>query len=190
MKHAMITRLNIGTIGCALICAAVSTAAADENNKTAGIPPAVTLDQFKDLFEKSPFRRHLSLSESLILSGVANLPTGDVVTVLNRASSETFVVSKSPNAQGWKLLELSNHNDLTKVSAKITAGGHVVTLRFDPQRLAPEVIKTSAKPGIKTVESTRWSRPSSRTSISKAPPHSNSSSLSSRSSFARRSPGS
>lgn len=159
MTEPMIRLENLRSLAgiitlCFLSASTTTPTRADEEDLPAGIPAPIALEQFDTLLQNPPFRRRLSLSESLILSGVASLPGGDVVTVLNRATDETFVVSGIPNAQGWKLIELVNSSDLAKVSARVSAGAQVVTLRFDPKRLVPEVIKSKAKPGAKSVDNT------------------------------------
>lgn len=110
------------------------------------IPTPVTAENYPDLLQRPPFRRVLTLSESLILSGVASLPHGKIVTVWDRASARSFVVGAHPNPQGWKLLEVSGNNDLRSVTATIAAGDQKITLRFDPERLTPPKLDNTSKP--------------------------------------------
>jgi len=112
----------------------------------AAIPARVTAASYPDLLEHPPFRRVLSLSDSLVLSGVANLPGGKIVTVWDRASARSFVVGTHPNPQGWKLLELSENTDIRSVAATIAAGDQQITLRFDPERLTPQKLDNTSKP--------------------------------------------
>jgi hypothetical protein len=102
-----------------------------------GIPGPVTTADFSHLFQDPPFRRLLSLSEALVLSGVAELPGGALVTVYNRVTNETFVVGEQPNPQGWRLLALESSPDISKVLVRIEAGGQEIVLRFSPERLEP-----------------------------------------------------
>lgn len=111
------------------------------------IPPPVTAADFSQLLEHPPFRRSLSLSESMVLSGVAVLPDGPMVTLWNRSTRESFVVGNNPNAQGWKLLELSQSTDLRSVTAIISAAGQELTVRFDPERLTPPKLDNTSRPG-------------------------------------------
>jgi hypothetical protein len=113
----------------------------------AAIPPPVTVERYADLIERPPFRRHLSLSDSLVLSGVARLPNGVMVTVWNRATGESFIVSSTPNPQGWRLVEVSENSDLRSVTATIAAADQQMTLRFDPERLTPPKLDNQSKPG-------------------------------------------
>jgi hypothetical protein len=110
------------------------------------IPSPVRAANYVDLLERPPFRRVLALSETLVLSGVASLPGGKVVTVWDRATGRSFTVSATPNAQGWKLLELSESRDLRSVTATIAAGDQKLTLRFDPDRLTPPKLDNTSKP--------------------------------------------
>ena len=114
------------------------------------VPAPVSPDQFSVLFERPPFRRVLGLPDSLVLSGVAALPAGDMVTVWNRATKESFMVTATPNAQGWKLLELKGSADLKSVAAVIASGDQTITLRFDPERLTPPKLDNTSRPAGRT----------------------------------------
>lgn len=111
------------------------------------VPAPVTPAQYADLIERPPFRRHLSLSESLVLSGVARLSGRTMVTVWNRASGESFMVTGTPNPQGWRLVSLAEGADLKNVSATIASGSQEITLRFDPDRLIPPKLDNTSRPG-------------------------------------------
>jgi hypothetical protein len=125
--------------------AGLSGAASGRADQSA-IPAPVSAANYHDLLERPPFRRVLALSESLVLSGVATLPTGKVVTVWDRASGRSFIVTGTPNAQGWKLTGLSENTDLRSVEATIAAGDQTLTLRFDPERLIPPKLDNTSKP--------------------------------------------
>ena len=116
----------------------------------AAIPTAVSAANYPDLLERPPFRRVLTLSESLVLSGVATLPKGKVVTVWDRATARSFIVTATPNAQGWKLVDLTESSDLQSVTATIAAGDQKLTLRFDPERLTPPKLDNTSKPAPRT----------------------------------------
>ena len=95
----------------------------------------------------------MSLSEDLILTGVAKFPSGAVVTVFNRRSRETYSVSAKENEQGWRLVNMQGGRSLEDIRATILVGKQEVTIRFDPNRLSPEAIRRSmpsrVKPGRK-----------------------------------------
>ena len=114
--------------------------------EASAVPAAVSAANYPDLLERPPFRRVLTLSDSLVLSGVAALPSGKVVTVWDRASGRSFIVTATPNAQGWKLIGLSENTDLRSVEATIAAGDQKLTLRFDPDRLTPPKLDNTSKP--------------------------------------------
>lgn len=117
--------------------------------ETTVIPAPVTAANYVELLERPPFRRHLSLPEALVLSGVARLPDGPVITVWNRGTGESFTVGGQRNLQGWKLVGLTDGPHLKDVSAVISAGGQEITLRFDPNRLTPPKLDNKSKPGAK-----------------------------------------
>jgi hypothetical protein len=110
------------------------------------VPPPVSAANYQTLLERPPFRQVLGLSPSLVLSGVASLPGGKVVTVWDRATGRSFVVTTTPNPQGWKLIELTESTDLRSVAATIAAGEEKITLRFDPERLTPPKLDNTSKP--------------------------------------------
>ena len=135
------------------VIAVVNVAAlvpAVRGDATAAIPASVSAANYPDLLARPPFRRVLALSESLVLSGVATLPAGKVVTVWDRATGRSFIVTAAANAQGWKLLELTGGSDLRSVSATIAAGEQTLTLRFDPERLTPPKLDNTSKPAPRT----------------------------------------
>jgi len=126
----------------ALLLLSLTAARANEP----AIPAPVTAANYPALIERQPFRQVLSLSQTLVLSGVASLPQGKVVTVWDRATGRSFVVSTAPNPQGWKLESLTESSDLRSVTATISAGDERLTVRFDPERLTPPKLDNTSKP--------------------------------------------
>ncbi|MFN0127063.1 MAG: hypothetical protein ACKV19_10320 [Verrucomicrobiales bacterium] len=116
------------------------------------IPTPVTAADYTDLLERPPFRKVLSLSESLVLSGVAALGQKKLVTVWNRTTGESFVATSTPNPQGWRLVDLVESTDLRHVTATIEVDNQRVTLRFDPERLAPPILDNRSKPAKRSEE--------------------------------------
>jgi len=109
------------------------------------LPQPVAEKDFSELMNNSPFTRSLDLSDSLILTGVAKMEGKPVATLLNKESKETYVISEKPNAQGWRMVDISEGADLESVTAKIAlAGGEVVTVRFDEAQLKPGEAKPAA----------------------------------------------
>ena len=109
-------------------------------------PPSVTGDDYRDLLENSPFTRSLNLSDTLSLTGVANIGDESIITLIDSKTNESYVVSGADaNAQGWKLVEVSPGRGLEGMTAKIAiAGGEMVTVRFDEKQLNPKPRKPAA----------------------------------------------
>ena len=131
-------------VGIVLIISLIPVARVQSDEPA--IPAPVSAANYAALLERPPFRQVLGLSQSLVLSGVASLPGGKVVTVWDRATARSFVVTKTPNPQGWKLIDLTESADLRSVTATISAGDEKVTLRFDPERLTPPKLDNTSKP--------------------------------------------
>ncbi|MEZ5324523.1 MAG: hypothetical protein R3F19_05625 [Verrucomicrobiales bacterium] len=147
---------SLTSIGIAGMLAAVSLSSAGAQAPGAAendLPKVLDTDVFKALKDAPPFRRVLSLSDSLVLTGVAKVTDGAVVTVLNTATNESFVVSNEPNAQGWSLVSVEGKGNLRNVVATVDTGSQQVAIRFNPQQLQPEIIRRqrrrAAKPGQK-----------------------------------------
>lgn len=121
-------------------------AGAGAQNAAPWAPSPVTQEDVKPIVENSPFTRPLNLSDSLILTGIASIADEKVVTLLDKNSKETYVVTGQPNAQGWKMIGVQgNSGDLEKVTAKISVpGGEVVAVRFDEKQLKPGEGKPAA----------------------------------------------
>ena len=125
--------------------------------KPADLPKPVATKDFSELMKNSPFTRSLDLSDSLILTGVAKVEGKPVATLMNKETKETYVISETPNAQGWKMVGISAGADLEKVTAKIAlSGGEVVTVRFDEAQLKPGEAKPAAGPGGSETWRWRW----------------------------------
>jgi hypothetical protein len=110
------------------------------------IPRPVSSADYPNLLERLPFRQVLSLSQSLVLSGIASLPSGKMITVWDRTSGQSYLVTSQPNAQGWILESISENQDLRSASATIAAGDERITVRFDPDRLTPPKLDNTSKP--------------------------------------------
>ena len=107
------------------------------NSGQPGTPQPVNDDDFSALRASSPFTRSLNLSDSLILTGIAQIGEETIATVVDKSSKESYVVSSEANAQGWRMVEVEgDQNNLQNVTAKIlVAGGEVVSVRFDKDQL-------------------------------------------------------
>lgn len=118
------------------------------------LPQIVEASDFTAVQTQSPFFRSLNLSDSLILTGVAEVNNEQVATLLNKETNETFVVSSQLNSQGWKMVELKNDPDLEKVAAKVSVeGGEVVTIRYSELQLKPGQTRPGGGPPVEESES-------------------------------------
>lgn len=102
------------------------------------LPKPVDLTQAQTMVDNSPFTRVLSLSDSLILTGIAYIQGKPVATILNKATKESYVVSDEPNAQGWKLADTSASRTLNRTQAKLVVGTEIVTVRYSDEQMTPE----------------------------------------------------
>jgi hypothetical protein len=123
------------TIACAFL---MGTAGANSDpDPDLDLPQPLTVEHFRELKENSPFTRALNLSESLMLTGLAQVDGKPVATLMDRESKQTYVISEVPNPQGWKLVEITSPSgaDLEAVSALISVGGERVSVRYDERQL-------------------------------------------------------
>ena len=141
---------------CAGLCAgALATDVAfpvDEPEASDSIlPRSLNHSDFEALRTHSPFTRSLSLSDSILLTGVAEIDGSQVATLFDKESRVSYVVSETPNAQGWKMVGIDRNQELDQVSATISVdGGEIVTVRFSEGQLQPG----EGKPAATAVPST------------------------------------
>lgn len=95
------------------------------------------------LIQNSPFIRSVSLSDSLILTGLAYIDGKPVATILNTETNQSYSVSEEPNHMGWKLTEATAASDINRALAKIAIGGEVVVIRYNKDAMSPENLKKS-----------------------------------------------
>ncbi|NNE91355.1 MAG: hypothetical protein HKN23_06880 [Verrucomicrobiales bacterium] len=126
----MFWRLGFG------LSAVIFSVAAGEKGSDAALPQTVTVEHFNALFEKSPFTRTLNLSDSLVLSGIADMNGERVATVIDSADGRTMAVSKTPNTEGWRLVQFERPDDLESAIASIALdGGEIVRVYYDKERV-------------------------------------------------------
>lgn len=110
-------------------------------------PAAIGAEDYASLRGISPFLRALNLSDSLILTGFAEVKGERVATILNKDTKETYVVSGQPNSQGWKMVDLNMDPDIEKSAVKVAIdGGEVVTVRYMDFKLKAGEAKPAAGP--------------------------------------------
>lgn len=91
--------------------------------------------------QNSPFTRMVNMSDNLVLTGIAYIDGKPVCTIFNKETKMSYVVSETPNIQGWTLKEALPAADITRSQAKITVGGEVVSVRYDAAAMLPENMK-------------------------------------------------
>jgi hypothetical protein len=121
---------------------AVAVAAADPD-----LPQDLDAATVNSLLTSSPFTRYLNMSERLMLTGVAYIQGKPVATIQDKITKGTYLVSDTPNEQGWKLAGAVPSNQLKRTEVKILVGGEVVTIRYSDQQLVPETAKKSFSRG-------------------------------------------
>ncbi|MBE7498526.1 MAG: hypothetical protein HS117_26605 [Verrucomicrobiaceae bacterium] len=122
------------------------SAAASAPPKPAGpvdpdLPQPFDPNALTQLVENSPFTRIVSVSDSLVLTGVAYVDGKPVVTLLDKVTKESLVVTDQPNLRGWTLVEATQSTDITRAQAKISIGGEPVSIRYDASALTKEALK-------------------------------------------------
>lgn len=96
------------------------------------LPQPLNEQEFAGMMSASPFTRTLGVSDSLILTGVANLQDDVVATLFDTQAQVSHLVSRKPNPQGWQLVGITGSpSELRTWAAKIqVAGGEVISVRY------------------------------------------------------------
>lgn len=104
--------------------------------ENAALPQAVTDEHFHAFLDRSPFTRSLNLSDTLVLTGMAQMDGKPVATILDTEVGLSVAVSDSPNDRGWKMIELARADDLEFAVASISVeSGEVFRVRYDKERI-------------------------------------------------------
>ncbi len=111
------------------------------------IPQALRDDVFEDLVTNSPFTRTLGVSDSLILTGVAQFEQDVYATLFDTKTLESQVVSKAANFQGWQLVGVGGDPARMQTwTARIQVpGGEVVSIRY--QKPPPKTTRNRVATG-------------------------------------------
>lgn len=120
-----------------LFLSVVGKLRADETSEVeTALPQAITDDHFQAILDHSPFTRSLNLSDTLVLTGVAQMEGKLVATILDTEIGLSVAVSESPNNRGWKMIELARADDLEFAVASISVeSGEVFRVRYDKERI-------------------------------------------------------
>jgi hypothetical protein len=139
-------------LACCILCG--QSRAADAPAGDVDLPQPFDATTVTPLIQNSPFIRSVSLSDSLILTGLAYIDGKPVATILNTETSHSYSVSEEPNPMGWKLTEATATTDITRAQAKIAIGGEVVVIRYNRDAMTPESLKKlKGKSGTNTSSS-------------------------------------
>ena len=100
------------------------------------LPQPVAPEHFDLLKKHSPFTRTFNLSDTLVLSGVANLEGEQVATLIDAVDGQTLAVSALPNRLGWKLVECKRPDDLEAAVVSIAVeNGEIIRVYYDEERV-------------------------------------------------------
>ena len=100
------------------------------------LPQPVAPEHFDLLKKHSPFTRTFNLSDTLVLSGVANLDGEQVATLIDAVDGQTLAISAAPNHLGWKLVEFKSPDDLEVAVASIAVeNGEIIRVYYDEERV-------------------------------------------------------
>lgn len=81
------------------------------------------------IIQNSPFTRIVSISDSLVLTGMAYVNGKPVVTIFDKNEKQSLVVTEEPNLKGWKLMEALPTTNIERAQAKIAIGGETFSIR-------------------------------------------------------------
>jgi hypothetical protein len=81
------------------------------------------------IIQNSPFTRIVSISDSLVLTGMAYVNGKPVVTIFDQNEKQSLVVTEEPNLKGWKLMEALPTANIDRAQAKIAIGGETFSIR-------------------------------------------------------------
>jgi hypothetical protein len=81
------------------------------------------------IVENSPFTRIVSISDSLVLTGMAYVDGKPVVTIFDKEAKQSIVVSDEPNLKGWKLVGARPSEKIDYAQAQISIGGETFSIR-------------------------------------------------------------
>ena len=135
------------------LCGVITTHGADTTQELPppeldpALPQSVKEQSFEAVITNSPFIRSLGVSDSLILTGIAHIEKDVFATLLDTATMESHVVSKTANPRGWQLVGVGGSEaNLQTLSAKIqVAGGQVISVRY--QKPPPRSLRATSRGG-------------------------------------------
>ena len=130
----------VGIVSALLIFPALGSAATDENPpaETGAGAAAETDSSFQDLLGNSPFLRPLNLSNSLIVTGLANVEGETLATIFDKQDETTTLVTDATgNERGMRIVGISRDRRSKQIALKVSVRGDEVQIPFDVDALLP-----------------------------------------------------
>ncbi|MDI1312711.1 hypothetical protein [Prosthecobacter sp.] len=93
------------------------------------LPQPFDASSLSAIIQNSPFTRIVSISDSLVLTGMAYVNGKPVVTIFDKNEKQSLVVTEEPNLKGWKLMEALPTTNIERAQAKIAIGGETFSIR-------------------------------------------------------------
>ncbi|MCF7787526.1 MAG: hypothetical protein K9N47_15460 [Prosthecobacter sp.] len=93
------------------------------------LPQPFDANSLSAIIQNSPFTRIVSISDSLVLTGMAYVNGKPVVTIFDKNEKQSLVVTEEPNLKGWKLMEALPTANIERAQAKIAIGGETFSIR-------------------------------------------------------------
>lgn len=93
------------------------------------LPQPFDATSLSAIIQNSPFTRIVSISDSLVLTGMAYVNGKPVVTIFDKNEKQSLVVTEEPNLKGWKLMEALPTSNIERAQAKIAIGGETFSIR-------------------------------------------------------------
>jgi len=113
-----------------LLCLALHQAALFAAEPDIDLPQPFDPAILSQVMVSSPFTRMVSISDNLVLTGIAYINGKPVATLFNKETKESHIVSSEPNFQGWVLNEALPAPDITRSRALVTIGGEQVKVSY------------------------------------------------------------
>jgi len=111
--------------------------------------------------ENSPFTRIVSISDSLVLTGMAYVDGKPVVTIFDKNAKQSIVVSDEPNLKGWKLVGARPSEKIDYAQAQISISGETFSIRhtsLSKDDMRPDKREKGGPPGPSSGSGDRFSR--------------------------------
>ncbi len=102
------------------------------------LPQPLDKSAMSSLLKNPPFNRVVDYTDSLLLTGVAYVDGKPLATLMDKATKKNYVVSETPNAQGWRLAGATVGSQLRATQIKLQVGDEVVTIRYSDSQINPQ----------------------------------------------------